>query len=184
MVLYMHLMLFFICVNFGLGIAHIPDTPLTIPNSAEAATDGCQRDMWVQGLLTRQEVGGVVTYVPSTDASGNPILYDFETEAGNQTNDSTGAPWDTFTNSLEAIQQAGETMKNVVLGGYVINILDSLTFNCDVTQYLDDGSANPTYGQAIDSEVMIYLKAGIHILFGMMLFLFVFYLITGRTVGF
>ena len=78
---------------------------------------------------------------------------------------------------LDIFYTAGETFKNVVLGGYVTNVLDSITFSCDV----DPTSA--TYGQAIDSEVMIYFKAGVHIIFGLMLFLLIFYIITGKQFG-
>ena len=184
MVMYMHLVMFFICLNFGLGIAHIPDTPLTIPDASTASSEGCTRDMWVQGLLVRVDTGGVITYVPATDATtGQPVIYDFEGNAStlggsNGTGVGTGLGlFNPLTEPLDIFYTAGETFKNVVLGGYVTNVLDSITFSCDI----DPTSA--TYGQAIDSEVMTYFKAGIHIIFGLMLFLLIFYIITGKQFG-
>mgnify|MGYP000182038198 FL=1 len=193
MVMYMHLVMFFICLNFGLGIAHIPDTPLTIPDASTASSEGCTRDMWVQGLLVRVDTGGVITYVPATDATtGQPVIYDFEGNAAtlggsNGTGVGTGLGlFNPLTEPLDIFYTAGETFKNVVLGGYVLNVLDSITFSCDVDQWLDPPTntvANPTYGQSTDSEVMTYMKAGIHIIFGLMLFLLIFYIITGKQFG-
>ena len=185
MVLYMHIILFCICLNFGLGIAHIPDTPLTIPDAATASTDGCQRDMWVQGLLVRIPISGhalsngiSVQYVPATDSQGNPVISDFTTlsnDLGGTADD--GTIWDPIVNTLEMGAQSLETIKDVALGGYVLNVLDSITFSCDVDP------TSPTYGQAIDSEVMTYVKAGLTIIFGFMLFLLIFYIITGKGFG-
>ena len=189
MVMYMHIVLFFICLNFGLGIAHIPDTPLTIPDASETITEGCTRDMWAQGLLQRIPASGhalsngKVQWIPATDSTGAPVIYDFEGESAtlggsNGTGVGTGLGlFNPLTEPLDIFYTAGETFKNVVLGGYVTNVLDSITFSCDI----DPTSA--TYGQAIDSEVMTYFKAGIHIIFGLMLFLLIFYIITGKQFG-
>ena len=181
MVLYMHIVMFCLCLNFGLGIAHIPDTPLTIENASTTGTDGCTHDLWVQGLLTRVDTGGVITYVPSLDSQGNPVIYDFEGEA-NELGGSSGVDGSTglidpLLDPLDVFYTAGETLKNVVLGGYVLNVLDSITFSCDVDP------ASPTYGQSVDSEVMTYFKAGVHIIFGLMIFLLIFYIITGKQFG-
>jgi hypothetical protein len=183
MVLYMHVALFFICLNFGLGIAHIPDTPLTIPNSGVAATAECQNSFTMQGLLTRQvDSNGDVTYVPAMDSSGNPVLADFNSTATNIT-----GQFDMVTDAADSVYQAGVTMKNVVLGGYVTNVIDSFTLTCDTQQYTDppiNSQLNPNFGTAVESEVMIYLKSGLHIIFGLMIFLTMFYIITGKTFGF
>ena len=183
MVLYMHVALFFICLNFGLGIAHIPDTPLTIPDSGVSATAECQNNFTMQGLLVRQvDSNNVVTYVPATDSAGNPVLTDFNSTATNIT-----GSFDMINDAADSLYQAGVTMKNVLLGGYVTNVIDSFTLTCDTRQYLDppiNSQLNPDFGTAIESEVMIYLKSGLHIIFGLMIFLAVFYVITGKTFGF
>ena len=31
--MYLNLLLFFMCLNLGLGLMHIPDTPLSVPES-------------------------------------------------------------------------------------------------------------------------------------------------------
>ena len=181
MVMYMHIVMFCLCLNFGLGIAHIPNTPLTIEDADTAASEGCTRDMWAQGLLTRVDTAGVITYVPATDSQGDPVIYDFEGEAnelgGSSGVDGSSGLIDPLLDPLDVFYTAGETLKNVVLGGYVLNVLDSITFSCDVD------ATSPTYGQAIDSEVMTYMKAGLHIIFGLMIFLLIFYIITGKQFG-
>ena len=57
MVLYVHVMLFFICLNFGLGITTIPDTPLFIEkyqrdeNNNLMATTECFHSFQSQSLI-------------------------------------------------------------------------------------------------------------------------------------
>mgnify|MGYP006171882021 CR=1 FL=1 len=187
MVMYMHIVMFCLCLNFGLGIAHIPNTPLTIEDADTAASEGCTRDMWAQGLLERIPAtghslsNGKVQWLPANDAQGNPVIYDFEGEAnelgGSSGVDGSSGLIDPLLDPLDVFYTAGETLKNVVLGGYVLNVLDSITFSCDVD------ATSPTYGQAIDSEVMTYFKAGLHIIFGLMIFLLIFYIITGKQFG-
>ena len=170
---YMHLMLFCICLNFGLGLAHIPDTPLTIPDAVDTVGAECTNSLQTQGLLTRVDTGGVITYVPSVDANGNPLLYDFEGQSSNMTD----PIYDPLIDQIEYVYSGVETIKNVMLGGYVVNVIDSITLTCDTNP------ESATYGQGIDSEVMIYVKAGLHIIFGFMVFLTVLYIITGKTFG-
>lgn len=192
MVYYMHVMLFFICLNFGLGIAHIPDTPLSIPDSGLTSTSECINSFTMQGLLVRNVDGnGIVTYTPSTtNNDGTPIygtttdgtpISDLSALAGNFT-----GGLNPITEAAESLYTAGETVKNVLLGGYVTNVLDSLTLSCDTDQYTDaeQTQLNPNYGQSKDSEVMTYFKAGIHVIFGLMIFLTLFYIITGKNFGF
>jgi len=185
-------MLFFICLNFGLGLAHIPDTPLTISDSGLTVTDDCRRSFEMQGLLMRVpatgfDSNGEVQWIPvPTNYDGSSIT-NFNTTAYNFTPDDTGTPLDNLADAVTSVYQAGETMKDMVLGGYVINVIDSITLSCDTQQYLDppdNTQTNPNYGKSMDSEVMVYLKAGISIIFGLMLFLFIYYIFTGRSIGF
>ena len=41
MVMYMHVILFFICLNVGMGVTAIPDTPLYIDNAQNAQLQNC-----------------------------------------------------------------------------------------------------------------------------------------------
>ena len=183
MVLLVHLMLFCICLNFGLGLAHIPNTPLTIPSSSLTQTDECRNDFTAQGLLMRvvdNSTGTpVVTYVPATNSDGSARLPDFNIQSSNMT-----GPWDYLIEPVEAVYEAGETIKNVALGGYVLNVVDSFTLDCDTNQYNDpplNTQLNPNFGKAVNSEVMTYFKAGFSIMYGFILFLTVFYIITGKS---
>ena len=60
----MHIVLFAICLNFGLGIAHIPGTPISLSDASTAQDISCFNDFTANGMLT---------YVNATDASGNPV---------------------------------------------------------------------------------------------------------------
>jgi hypothetical protein len=179
MVLYMHMVIFCICLNFGLGIAHIPDTPLTIPDAVTTLNAECTNSLQVQGLLTRVvATDGTVSYVPSVDGSGNNLIFDFEGGAGSMNNQTSTGGFDAILEPFEDAQYAIEGFKNIILGGYVINVIDSITLTCDVNP------DSATYGESTDSEVMTYIKAGLHIIFGLMIFLAVLYLVTGKTFGF
>ena len=196
--LYVQLMLFFICLNFGLGIAHIPDTPLSISDSQKATTGECLNDFYTQGLLTRVPATGVdangnFAYVMSTYTSGansgDPLLPNFNATAVEIHNGSVDGVFNVYDNILEPLDtlNAGvDTFINVMFGGYITNVLDTMTLECDTRQFIDpeETQPNPNYGQSMDSEVMVYFKTGINIIFGFMIFLLVTYLITGKDFGF
>jgi len=93
----------------------------------------------------------------------------------NQNVNATG--YDPITQSVEQLYQAGETFKNFVAGGYVVNILDHISLTCD----FDPESA--TFGQAIDTAVWQYFKGGIMIIFTMLTILTILYLVTGKSFG-
>lgn len=204
--IYMHIVLFAICLNFGLGIAHIPGTPISLSDATTTQDISCFNDF---------EANGMLTYVNATDASGNPtgvysgLRGDYdpnyvwtngfgETVTGgypnavdvgmwvptsqtdtildlNQNVNSTG--YDPITQSVEQLYQAGETFKNFVAGGYVVNILDHISLTCD----FDPESA--TFGQAVDTAVWQYFKGGIMIIFTMLTILTILYLVTGKSFG-
>ena len=42
--IYMHIVLFAICLNFGLGIAHIPGTPISLSDASTAQDISCFND--------------------------------------------------------------------------------------------------------------------------------------------
>ncbi|MCW4040549.1 MAG: hypothetical protein NWE83_07335 [Candidatus Bathyarchaeota archaeon] len=180
---YMHIILFVICLNFGMGIAHIPGTPLSITDAYNSNNMSCFNDFAANGMLTyHNSTQGVVNGVaPMSGTSGN--FDGYWTPTANHQNildlgtnvNATG--YNPITEAIESSYQAGETVKDFVLGGYITNILDHVSLNCD----FDPNS--PTYGQAIDTAVWQYFKTGINVIFGLLIGLAVLYLITGRSFG-
>jgi len=209
MTLYMHVILFFICINFGLGITTIPNTPLTLSppedqtgnpldlacfhsfQSAALITPALSTNNGFHAISTtypdNNENGIADDYwggwqsTSTLDSNGNPtganlnIFYD-----GNGsplTSNMTGG-FNPITEAIEASYNAGETLKNVFLGGYITTILGSLSMECDT----DPASNN--YGSATVSPVMSYMIYFVNIVFGIMLVLALIYLITGKSFGF
>ena len=192
---YMHIILFVICLNFGMGIAHILDTPLTITDAYDATNVSCFNDF---------QSNGVLTYVPDTpDVNGavlssgqfTPVTNPFVPNTGvgvfdghwvptaqtntildlNTNTNSTG--YNPITQAIEQSYQAGETLKNFLMGGYITNILDHISLTCDFNP------ESATFGQATDTAVWQYFKTGINIVFSLLLTLAVIYIITGRSFG-
>lgn len=193
MTLYMHVILFFICINFGLGITTIPDTPLHLAEPTDANGDpldlACFHQFQSAALIipvydtpgdpSTPIVGW--TTANSVDSNGNPtganlnIFYD-----GNGsplTGNMTGG-FNPITEAIEASYNAGETLKNVFLGGYITTILGNLSMECNTDV------SSPDYGSATVSPVMSYLIYFINIVFGIMLVLALIYLLTGKSFGF
>jgi hypothetical protein len=183
----MHIILFVICLNFGMGIAHIPGTPLTITDAYTSTSLSCFNDFTANGMLTYipSTVGIQNGTAPLSGTSGNFDGYWVASTNHNNAHqgiqnlgtnvNATG--YNPITEAIESSYQAGETVKDFVLGGYITNILDHVSLNCD----FDPNS--PTYGQAIDTAVWQYFKTGINVIFGLLVGLAVLYLITGRSFG-
>ncbi len=162
------------CLNFGLGIAHIPNTPITINDAQESMQWTCFQNFTSDGLLVRSVNNStgvdVVTWAPSANTENT--LADFDLISTNAT-----GLFDPITQALEGSYQAIVTAKNLLLGGFVTNVIESMTLVCD----FDPESA--TFGQPIQTEVMTYFIAGINLIFGLMLFLAILYIITGKSFG-
>jgi|TARA_B110000495_G_scaffold77822_1_gene66822 hypothetical protein len=199
MVLYMHVILFFICINFGLGITTIPNTPLTLTAPIDEATGlpredmECFKSFQVQALI-------VPVYHPISathpDTNGDGVANDHFLEWTSHTGsnvpdlgifyDGTGTPitgnmtggFNPITEAIEASYQAGETLKGIFLGGYITGILGSMSMQCDTNPENED-----TYGTAVVSPVMMYITYFINIVFGIMLTLALIFLITGKSFG-
>ena len=176
MVMYMHVMLFFICLNLGLGFTSIPDTPLYIDNAQTEALQNC--------FTVSQE--NMVVYDTSTSSwvkNGDPnnIVGDGET-ATQQISDLEGYisefgdpnTYDPVTAAVDASFSTIDFFKGIVLGGFITNAIDSITLTCDFTT-----SGSPV----VDNPVMQYFKVGLNIIFGLMLALFVLYIVTGKSFG-
>ena len=187
---YMHIILFVICLNFGMGIAHIPDTPIYIGNAMDTTNVNCYNDFQANGLMTyvndTADINGVVLTSGQMATIGSTAVGDYDgrwvatadsTNIMNLGQNVNATGYDPITEAIESSYQAGETIKNFLLGGYITNILDHISLTCD----FDPQSS--TYGQAIDSSVWQYFKTGINIVFGFLIGLAVVYLITGRSFG-
>tara|TARA_B110000495_G_C22902412_1_gene526663 strand:+ start:388 stop:975 length:588 start_codon:yes stop_codon:yes gene_type:complete len=195
----MHVILFFICLNFGLGITTIPNTPLTLTEPIDPVTGlpredmDCFRSFQVQALIVPAYHPISATY-PDTngDSIANDHFMEWTTNTGGQVPDlgifydGSGTPitsnmtggFNPISEAIEGSYQAGETIKGIFLGGYITGILGSMSMQCDTEL------GSPTYGTAVVSPVMMYVTYFINIIFGIMLTLAIFYLITGKSFGF
>lgn len=187
---YMHIILFIICLNFGMGLAHIPGTPLSIGDAYEVTNMNCYNDFSENGMLTyipdTADVNGVIVTSGIPGVIGSTVVGEYDgryVASANHQNivnlaanvNATG--YNPITEAIEDSYQAGVTLKNFLLGGYITSIMDHITLNCDFDP------ESPTYGKAIDTEVMQYFKGGINVIFMLLIALAVFYLITGRSFG-
>lgn len=187
---YIHLILFIICLNFGMGLAHIPGTPLSIGDAYDVTNMNCYNDFQENGMLVyvadTADTNGVVLTSGLVGPIGSTSVGHFDghyVAAANSQNilnlgtniNATG--YNPITEAIESSYQAGETIKNFLLGGYIVSILDHITLNCD----FDPNSS--TFGQAIDTAVWQYFKVGISVIFGFLIGMAVLYLTTGRSFG-
>ena len=205
MTLYMHVILFFICLNFGLGITTIPNTPLTLvapldANGVPRADMDCFHSFQSQALIVPVYHPISATY-PDTNSDGIandhiipgewtthtgvgvPNLGLFYDGSGNPIAESTFTAnatggYNAITQAIEGSYAAGETLKGIFLGGYITGILGSMSMQCDTELGSD------TYGTAVVSPVMSYITYFINVIFGIMILLALIYLITGKSFGF
>ena len=190
MTLYMHVILFFICLNFGLGITTIPDTPLTLVAPIDPATNLPRADMDCFHSFQSQALiipvydanGAFVEWTTHTGV-GVPNLGVFYDGAGNPIAESTFTAnatggYNAITQAIEGSYAAGETLKGIFLGGYITGILGSMSMQCDTELGSD------TYGTAVVSPVMSYITYFINVIFGIMILLALIYLVTGKSFGF
>ena len=174
MVLYMHVILFFICINLGLGFTAIPNTPLYINNASGQALNNCftlsQENMIVYDSTTS-------TWVASTtgDSLQNTPTQNIA-DAQAFTSEFGGA-YDPVTEAIDYGYDTLNVLKGILLGGFITNAIDSITLHCDYS------SSNTTGNVVVDNPVMQYFKAALNIIFGLMLVLAVIYIVTGKGFG-
>ena len=172
MVMYMHVILFMICLNIAMGVTAIPETPLTIDVASQAHLQNC--------FTISQE--NMIYLNPNTSdwekiqANTNSTLNTPTQNIANlqQFSDQFGGSYDPVTQAIDAGYSTIDFIKGIVLGGFVTNAIDSITLRCDFSQ-----SGTPV----TDDPVMQYFKVGLNIIFGFMLVLFVLYLVTGKGFG-
>ena len=172
MVLYMHVILFFICLNVGMGVTSIPNTPLYIDNAQSAQLQNCftqsQEKMIVYNTNTStwERTAAATNSTLNTPTQNIANLQQFSNQFGGS--------YDPVTQAIDAGYSTIDFIKGIVLGGFVTNAIDSITLRCDFSQ-----SGTPV----TDDPVMQYFKVGLNIIFGFMLVLFVLYLVTGKGFG-
>jgi len=172
MVMYMHVILFFICLNIGMGVTSIPDTPLYIDNAQSAQLQNCftvsQESMIVYNT-------GTNTWERTTAATNSTLNTPTQNIANlEQFTDQFGGSYDPVTQAVDAGYSTIDFIKGIVLGGFITNAIDNITLTCDFST-----GGNPV----TDDPVMQYFKAGLNIMFGFMLVLLILYLVTGKSFG-
>ena len=172
MVMYMHVILFFICLNIGMGVTAIPNTPLTINNAQSSQLDTCFT-LSQQSMIQLDPNTNTWERIP---ANTNSTLNTPTQNIANleQFTDQFGGTYDPVTEAIDAGYSTIDFIKGIVLGGFITNAIDSITLTCDFST-----GGNPV----TDDPVMQYFKAGLNIIFGFMLVLLVIYLITGKGFG-
>ena len=174
MVLYMHVILFFICLNLGLGFTAIPNTPLYINNASGQALNNCftlsQENLIIYDSTTNAWVAS--TSGNSTTNTATQNMADITAYT-----DEFGGSYDAVTEAIDYGYDTLDVLKGILLGGFITNAIDSVTLHCDFS------SSNTTGNVVVDSPVMQYFKAALNVIFGLMLVLAVIYIISGKGFG-
>ncbi len=167
------------CINFGLGITTIADTPLAIPSTHERCfvdyTDNTPENGDLQPIVVYNNATGV--WEPGTGSVGENVG-DIVQNIKDDTTPGTGAvpgPFDPILDFTDQSYAIITTMKNFIAGGFITDVLSHISLTCD----MDPNS--PTFGEPIDNEVWNYFVAGIQVIFGFLLALTLFNWLTGRS---
>lgn len=176
---YGHVFLFFLCVNFGLGMTTVVDTPLSIPTELER----CFVQMNDNGPSNPNAPGGYFPYIVHGNGTVTEIGQQYVPGGAGITDSitdpvdpATGNFWDPVMDSVEIQPTVQDLVINFLSGGFVTDMLNHITLTCD----LDPNS--PTYGQPQFPEIWIYFTSGVQVIFSFMLFATIFQIVTGRTI--
>lgn len=172
MVMYMHVILFFICLNIGMGVTSIPNTPLTIDVASQAQLQNCFTQSQDRMIVYNTSTSQWETIQANTNSALNTPTQNIANLE--QFTDQFGGSYNPVTDAIDAGYNTIEFIKGIILGGFITNAIDSITLTCDFSQ-----GGNPV----TDDPVMQYFKAGLNIIFGFMLVLLVLYLVTGKSFG-
>lgn len=182
------------CLNFALGMAHIPDTPISIQNAYTAIPldpndpsgpklyETCYYDYEQYGLIQKDNDANSPTHgewvlIKDKDPDGVPNSGDEVSSLSSLVTNLNNTGYDPITQAVEGTYQSIVTLKDFLLGGYIVNVIDHIVINCDMDK------DSPTYGQPVSTDVWNYFKAGVHMMFGILLALTIFYLVTGKSFG-
>jgi len=115
--------------------------------------------------------------VKDMDPDGVPNSGDEISSLENLSASMNSTGYDPITEAIEGMYQSGVVLKDFLFGGYIVNVMDHIVINCDMNQ------ESATYGQPISTDVWNYFKTGVHMMFGILLALTMFYLVTGKSFG-
>jgi hypothetical protein len=174
MVLYMHVILFFICLNLGLGFTAIPNTPLHIDNAQENVLNNCFT-LSQENLIVYDSSTSTWIKNQNTNSTLNSGTQDMAALEGYI--DDFGGSYDPITDAISASYETIDLLKGILLGGFITNAIDNVTLHCDFS------SSNTTGSVVVDDPIMQYFKVALNIIFGLMLFLAILYLVTGKGFG-
>ena len=188
MVLYMHVILFFICINLGLGFTAIPDTPLYIGNATSSTAYDCYTQnvhLLLEWDTTNQK------WVPTGPVDPNDPLQEGDDSTRDIANlgdymNTFGGSYDPITEALSIGYNTLNIAKGILLGGFVTNTIESITMTCDWSgspYVTDEDNYNANFGQPVTNVVISYFVVAIQLIFGFMLFLAIIYLLTGKSFG-
>ena len=155
---YTHIFLFFMCVNFGLGITTIADTPLSVPTVYERCYADYSDATGMQTIVTWWGDDGIDNdgdsaidenddseqrWGPPPNSLGSVIdemvdetqpptgqMIDPQDPTGDASG-SIGTIFDAITESVEGGYAILNTMKNFIAGGYITGVLEHLTLTCN-----------------------------------------------------
>ena len=189
------------CLNIGIGLMHIPNTPLSVPagfgecfaDYEDVAGDG---GMVPIGDLQNR---GIDPTAPGFASIGDEMKVPTNSTATQGPGDPTGGgePFNQITESIEASYKTMETMKNFVTGGYVMNVINNINLQCDTQPTLmtlaecqatpPEGwdtvtvpCTNPNFGQPISNPVWDYFSIAFQVIISFLIIITLFYFITGR----
>ena len=156
-----NLFLLFICVNVGLGIIHVPGSPLSPTNSSCFYPDGMEADP-----VANQPMGDGGSIDSMTDLESEIQYPTNSTDTGSGTFVGDGEPFGIF-DSLSRSLKSLEMMANLITGGYVMDTIQHLTIACE----MDKDPNSPTYNQLIPMDdgsggnaMWDYIKGGYQII--------------------
>ena len=216
--MYLNLLVLFICVNFAVGlVTGVEGSPLHVGDVQEGECHPYPiYDDDPASPTYGEYVAPAVDPVIGRGITGLTDMADVEQEMRHPTNSTDTDPsWLGDENPFNAISEAAsrgwkgmETMMNIVTGGYIMDIIEHTTLNCQLdskafltTQAECDLQAPPdnvapcenaTYGMWVDpmdcapepagtcNAMWNTFKGGIQVIFGMLLVITIFYWITGR----
>jgi len=166
----MNLLTLFVCINFGMSILSYPGTPFYAGGESNCyfPVDGAPS---IDPTTTLP--GGLLT---GTSNITN-VQKEFITPTNSTLTDvgwlGSGNPFNAFTDAIDQASKTMEIMKNIIGGGYIMNVVNHFSFNCsyDENGNLVDNGTSPVWDGFIDGFSFIVILLTIFTLF---------YWITGR----
>ena len=218
---YLNYLIVFICINFAIGmVTGVDGSPLKVDVDDSECQPYKIYAIDVDDLDGDGDTTDLIRVAPEVDPiANNPFgvgdnidsIDDVTGEMHRPTNsteisdgvfEGTGEWFDSISEAASRGWKGMETMMNIVTGGYIMDIVEHTTLQCqlDSTAFLTTQDEcdlqappdnvvpceNATYGLWIDpldgadNAMWSTFKGGIQVIFGMLLVITIFYWITGR----